>query len=90
MALTPGLAELGKISGDWLEGFLAKQQASEQPIVDVLAAEATSSSSSSQVKDGHQASIAKFHPLIIISHLSAAIPPIVAWILSPEIPSLPP
>ena len=40
MALTPGLAELGKVSGVWLEEFMAKQRDSEQPLVDALAANA--------------------------------------------------
>ena len=51
MALTPGLAELGKVSGDWLEGFMAKQQASDQPMLDALAVEA-----SNQTTDDHKVS----------------------------------
>ena len=38
MALTPGLAELGKVSGVWLEDLMAKQRDSDQPLVDALAA----------------------------------------------------
>ena len=37
MALTPALAELGKVAGEWLEDFIARQQAADQPLLDVMA-----------------------------------------------------
>jgi hypothetical protein len=51
MALTPGLAEVGKITGDWLEAFLAQKQqdSPDKLVMDILAEEA-----SSKKMDGHQ------------------------------------
>ena len=41
MALTPSLADLGKVSGEWIEAILAKQRESDQPLTDALALEAS-------------------------------------------------